>query len=68
MRSEVEAESTARQMTELAARDLKKQSATTNQLPESADLLNQLKRERKKSSTTLADIEIILELIELKPL
>ncbi|MEG3903659.1 hypothetical protein QUB19_15595 [Microcoleus sp. B4-C5] len=32
-------------------------------LPEAADLLNQLKAERKKSTTTLADVETILEIL-----
>jgi chromosome segregation ATPase len=34
------------------------------ELPEAADLLNQLKTRRKKSSATLADVEKILEIIE----
>lgn len=34
------------------------------ELPEAADLLNQLKTRRKKSTATLADIEAILEMIE----
>ncbi|MEG4144025.1 hypothetical protein [Microcoleus sp. Pol7_B1] len=34
------------------------------ELPEAADLLNRLKAKRKKSTTTLADIEAILEMIE----
>jgi uncharacterized protein YoxC len=33
-------------------------------LPEAADLLNQLKTRRKKSSTSLADVELILGMIE----
>jgi hypothetical protein len=33
-------------------------------LPEAADLLNQLKARRKKSTATLVDIEAILEMIE----
>lgn len=33
-------------------------------LPEAADLLNQLKAKRKKSAVTLADIDLILEIIE----
>jgi predicted nucleic acid-binding Zn-ribbon protein len=39
-------------------------SATASDLPEAADLLNQLKTRRKKSTATLADIEAILEMIE----
>ncbi len=34
------------------------------ELPEAANLLNQLKTRRKKSSATLADVEKILEIIE----
>lgn len=41
-----------------------KKSATASELPEAADLLNQLKTRRKKSSASLADIEAILEMIE----
>lgn len=35
-----------------------------NPIPEAADLLNQLKARRKKSNVTLADIEVILEMME----
>ena len=38
-------------------------SATANELPEAADLLNQLKGQRKKSRADLPDIEVILELL-----
>ena len=45
--------------------DLRKNSATASQeLPEAADLLNQLKAKRKKSKTDLADMEAILEILE----
>jgi chromosome segregation ATPase len=44
--------------------ELKQKSATASELPEAAYLLNQLKSKRKKSTTTLADIEAILEMIE----
>jgi hypothetical protein len=33
-------------------------------LPEVADLYNQLKAKRKKSSVSLADVELILEMID----
>jgi chromosome segregation ATPase len=39
-------------------------SATASELPEAADLLNQLKAKRKKSKTDLADLEVILEILE----
>ncbi|WP_333188907.1 flagellar alpha dynein [Microcoleus sp. B3-D7] len=35
-----------------------------NPIPEVADLLNQLKARRKKSRAELADVELILEMIE----
>ena len=38
-------------------------SAPEFELPEAADLLNKLKAKRKKSTTTLADVEKILEII-----
>jgi hypothetical protein len=44
--------------------ELKQKSATASDLPEAADLLNQLKTKRKKSTATLADLEAILEMIE----
>ncbi|MEZ2226205.1 MAG: hypothetical protein ACBR50_07955 [Microcoleus sp.] len=36
---------------------------TVAEFPEPADLLNQLKAQRKKSKADLADIEVILELL-----
>jgi chromosome segregation ATPase len=45
--------------------ELKQKSATASiDLPEAADLYNQLKTRRKKSSASLADVELILEMIE----
>ena len=45
--------------------ELKQKSATTGKdLPEAADLYNQLKTRRKKSSSSLADVELILEMVE----
>jgi septal ring factor EnvC (AmiA/AmiB activator) len=45
--------------------DLKQKSVTASKnLPEAADLLNQLKTRRKKSSASFADVELILEMIE----
>lgn len=45
--------------------DLKQKSATASKdLPEAADILNQLKAKRKKSKTDLADLEAILEILE----
>lgn len=42
----------------------KQQPATELELPEPAELLNQLKTRRKKSTATLADVEKILEILE----
>jgi chromosome segregation ATPase len=44
--------------------DLKQKSATASELPEAAELYNQLKTRRKKSTASLTDIEVILEMIE----
>jgi crotonobetainyl-CoA:carnitine CoA-transferase CaiB-like acyl-CoA transferase len=44
--------------------ELKPKSVTASELPEAANLLNQLKAKRKKSTVTLADVEKILEIIE----
>jgi hypothetical protein len=49
-------------LSELA--DRKQKSATASELPEAADLLNQLKSKRKKSKTDLADLEVILDILE----
>jgi chromosome segregation ATPase len=41
-----------------------KSAAASKDLPEAAEILNQLKAKRKKSTTTLADLEAILEILE----
>jgi DNA repair exonuclease SbcCD ATPase subunit len=41
-----------------------KSATASKDLPEAADLYNQLKTRRKKSSASLADVELILEMIE----
>jgi chromosome segregation ATPase len=43
--------------------DLKQKSVAARELPETAEILNQLKAHRKKSSATLADVEKILEIL-----
>ena len=48
--------------TELAG--LKQNSTAARELPEAADLLNQLKAKRKKSGVTFSDVEMLLELLE----
>jgi len=42
----------------------KKSAPVEKNSPEAADLLNKLKAKRKKSKTDLADLEVILELLE----
>lgn len=44
--------------------DLKQKSAPARELPDAADLLNQLRAKRKKSKTDSADIAAILEILE----
>jgi chromosome segregation ATPase len=67
-REEVEAQLTDRekQIEELRSEltELKQKSAAARDLPEAADLLNQLKARRKKSKTDLGDVEAILAMIE----
>jgi uncharacterized coiled-coil DUF342 family protein len=43
--------------------ELKQKSAAARELPEAADLLNQLKAKRKKSNVNLVDVEVLLELL-----
>ncbi|MEG3880969.1 hypothetical protein QT972_26755 [Microcoleus sp. herbarium7] len=43
--------------------DLRQKSVTASELPEAADLLNQLKGRRKKSRADLADVETLLEIL-----
>jgi chromosome segregation ATPase len=65
LRSQLEQERADREEIEAELAELKQKSVTASvDLPEAADLLNQLKTRRKKSSATLADIEKILEIIE----
>jgi hypothetical protein len=64
-RSQLEMKFADREQVEAELSELKKNSATASRnLPEAADLLNQLKAKRKKSSASLADVELILEIIE----
>jgi hypothetical protein len=71
LRAQLATERTSREPieTELAklaaAREENKKSAPAEKnLPEAADLLNKLKAKRKKSKTDLADLEVILELLQ----
>jgi hypothetical protein len=64
LRSQLEQERADREEIESEFADLKQKSAPASELPEAADLYNQLKTRRKKSSASLADVELILEMIE----
>jgi chromosome segregation ATPase len=65
LRSQLEQERADREEIEAELADLKQKSAIASKnLPEAADLLNQLKTRRKKSSATLTDIETLLDLLE----
>ena len=61
---QLQKEPASREEIEAQLSDLKQKSATASELPEAADLYNQLKAKRKKSSATLADVEKILEILE----
>ena len=65
LRSQLETERADREKIEVELAELKQKSvAAREDLPEAADLLNQLKARRKKSKTDLADLETILEILE----
>jgi chromosome segregation ATPase len=65
LRSQLETERADREEIERELSDLKQKSAAASKdLPEAADLLNQLKSKRKKSKADLADLETILEILE----
>jgi chromosome segregation ATPase len=64
LRSQLEKERADREEVEAELAELKQKSAAASELPEAADLLNQLKSKRKKSKTDLADLETILEILE----
>jgi ribosomal protein S4 len=53
-----------REKLEAQLSELQQNPAPAIDLPSPADLLNQLKAERRKSTATLSDIEAILEMIE----
>ena len=64
-RSQLEMKFADQEQVEAELSELKQNSATASRnLPQAADLLNQLKAKRKKSSASLADVELILEIIE----
>ena len=65
LRSQLETERVDREEVEIELSDLKQKSATASELPEAADVLNQLKARRKKSKTDLSDIEMLLKILGL---
>jgi archaellum component FlaC len=65
VRSQLEQEHAAKEETERELSQLKQKLAAARELREAADLLNRLKAKRKKSSATLADIEVILGMLEI---
>jgi len=65
VRSQLATERADREEIEAELSDLNQKSATAGKdLPEAANLYNQLKTRRKKSNASLADVELILEMIE----
>jgi len=65
LRSQLEQERTDREELETELSELRQKSvAAREDLPEAADLLNQLKAKRKKSKSDLADLEVILGILE----
>jgi chromosome segregation ATPase len=65
LRSQLDQERADREEAERELSDLKQKSVTSGKsLLAAAELLNQLKTRRKKSSASLADVELILEMIE----
>jgi chromosome segregation ATPase len=65
LRSQLETERADREEIETELSELKQKSvAAREDFPEAANLLNQLKSKRKKSKSDLADMEVILEILE----
>ncbi len=63
-RLQLQKEPASREEIETKLSNLKQKSGTASELPEAAELYNQLKAKRKKSSVSLADVELILEIID----
>lgn len=64
LRSKLATERADREEIEAELADLKQNSTLASDLPEAGDLLNRLKDKRKKSTVTLADVELILGMME----
>ena len=64
VRSQLSTELADREEVETQLSDLRQKSVTASQdFPEPADLLNQLKGRRKKSKADLADMEAVLDVL-----
>ena len=63
LRSQLATECADREEVEAELSDLRQKSVTASELPEAADLLNQLKGWRKKSKADLADMEAVLDIL-----
>lgn len=66
LKKQLEQERAERKEIEAELSDLKQNSVPAQDLPEVADLYNQLKGERKKSKTELVDVELIVDMIRRK--
>jgi chromosome segregation ATPase len=64
LEAQLEQERADREKIEAGLAEQKQKLAPASELPEAADLLNQLKAKRKKSTVSLADVETLLEIIE----
>jgi ABC-type transporter Mla subunit MlaD len=69
LRSQLETERADREEVEAELSELKQNSApaapvSENLTPDAATILSQLRARRKKSKTDLADLEVILEILE----
>lgn len=62
-RSQLETERADREEVEAELSDLRQKSVNASELPEAADLLNQLKGLRKKSKADLDDMEAVLDVL-----
>ena len=62
-RSQLATELADREEVEAELSDLRQKSATASELPEAADLLNQLRARRKKSKAEPDDMEAVLDIL-----
>lgn len=64
VRSQLETERADREEIKAELAELKQKSATASELPEAADVLNQLRAKRKNLKMDLADMKVLLEILE----